>query len=75
MQKVFVKPAPGMKQRLPENPRAFLPEEGAEVERNAFWLRRLADGDVVEATAPTPTASTASSAAPKTAGKQSANKE
>ena len=49
MQKIFVKPAPGMKQRMPENPRELLPAEGAEVERNAFWLRRLADGDVVEA--------------------------
>lgn len=46
-EKIFVKPAPGIKQRLPENPRAFLAEEGAEVERDAFWLRRVADGDVV----------------------------
>lgn len=51
MQKIFVKPAPGMKQRMPDNARAFLPEEGAEVERNAFWLRRIADGDVVLADA------------------------
>jgi hypothetical protein len=52
MQMIFVKPAPGMKQRMPENPREFLPEEGAEVERNAFWLRRIADGDVVLAKKP-----------------------
>lgn len=52
MQKIFVKPAPGLKVRLPENPRAFLPDDGAEVERDAFWLRRLRDGDVVEALAP-----------------------
>lgn len=52
MQKIFVKPAAGMKQRLPENPREFLPEEGLEVERNAFWLRRMADGDVILADAP-----------------------
>lgn len=50
--KIFVKPAPGLKQRLPDNPREFLPEEGMEVERNAFWLRRLADGDVQLAAAP-----------------------
>ncbi len=52
MQTMFVKPAPGLKVRLPENPRAFLPEDGAEVARDAFWLRRLRDGDVVEATPP-----------------------
>lgn len=50
MEKMFVKPAPGLKVRLPDNPRAFLPDEGAEVERNSFWTRRLFDGDVVTAT-------------------------
>lgn len=50
MEKMFVKPAPGLKVRLPDNPRAFLPDEGAEVERNSFWMRRLFDGDVVTAT-------------------------
>ena len=70
MQKIFVKPAPGMKLRLPENPRAFLPEEGMEVERNAFWLRRIAEGDALESQAPI-----ADSASRKTAVKAAANKE
>lgn len=50
MGKMFVKPAPGLKVRLPDNPRAFLPEDGADVERDSFWMRRLFDGDVVTAT-------------------------
>jgi hypothetical protein len=52
MGKMFVKPAPGLKVRLPDNPRAFLPDEGAEVERDSFWMRRLFDADVVIADAP-----------------------
>jgi hypothetical protein len=61
MEKMFVKPAPGLKVRLPENPSAFLPDDGAEVERNAFWLRRLRDEDVVHAApASKPTAKPAS---------------
>lgn len=47
MPKIFVRPAPGMKQRMPHNAHEFLPETGAEVERDAFWSRRLADGDVL----------------------------
>lgn len=31
--------------------RKALPEKGATVPRNAFWLRRLNDGDVVDAAA------------------------
>ncbi len=49
MEKMFVKPAPGLNVRLPDNPRAFLPDDGAEVERNSFWMRRLSEGDVVAA--------------------------
>ena len=48
MEKMVVKPAPGMKIRMPDNPREFLPTTGAEVERNAFWVRRLRDGDAIE---------------------------
>ncbi len=50
MEKMFVKPAPGLKVRLPDNPRAFLPDDGAEVECVSFWMRRLFGGDVVTAT-------------------------
>ncbi|MDA8254182.1 MAG: DUF2635 domain-containing protein [Betaproteobacteria bacterium] len=35
--------------RLPDRPMEFLPPEGALVEKNTFWLRRLRDGSVVEA--------------------------
>lgn len=52
MSKMFVKPAPGLKVRLPENPRAFLPDDGAEVPRDSYWVRRLRDGDVLAAEAP-----------------------
>lgn len=34
--------------RLPGKPHEFLPEGGAEVEKNKFWIRRLRDGSVVE---------------------------
>lgn len=52
MNTVFVKPADGMKVRFPDNPAKLLPAEGDDVPRNAFWIRRLADGSVVEATPP-----------------------
>lgn len=48
MKKIFVRPAAGLLQRMPDSPHEFLPEGGAEVEPNAFWHRRIADGDVVE---------------------------
>lgn len=43
---VFVKPAPGARVRDPVT-RELLPEAGAPVPLNAFWRRRLEDGDVV----------------------------
>ncbi len=43
---VFVKPAPGLRVRDPMT-RELLPETGATVPLNAFWRRRLEDGDVV----------------------------
>lgn len=51
---IYVKPvtdaegAP-LKLRLPDWPMEYLPAEGALVEKNTFWLRRLRDGSVVEA--------------------------
>ena len=59
---MFVKPAPH-----PEDPEAqlsvrhprthaFLNPVGEDVPDTAFWLRRLAHGDVVEATRPVPAA-------------------
>ena len=56
---MFVKPGPNpdkpgtlLKVRHPGPSYAFLPDEGAEVPENHFWLRRLAHGDVVRAEAP-----------------------
>lgn len=49
MSRVFVRPAEGRRVRLPGDAQP-IPPEGAEVERDTFILRRLADGDLVEAT-------------------------
>jgi hypothetical protein len=62
---MFVKPAPhpdhpqdGTKFRSVRIPHtyALLPEAGREVPENAFWIRRLAQGDVVRADPPAPPA-------------------
>jgi hypothetical protein len=45
---MFVKPAPGLKVRNPVTKR-HLPLEGAEVPESTYWVRRLAAGDVVQA--------------------------
>lgn len=47
---ITVKPAPGLVVRDPAT-RQALPAEGAEVPRNTYWMRRLRDGDVIEAQA------------------------
>ncbi|NNP68960.1 DUF2635 domain-containing protein [Acinetobacter sp. Ac_5812] len=36
----------------------YLPENGREVEKNSYWVRRLRDGDVIHKNAPKPQAST-----------------
>lgn len=52
--RIFVKPAaPDMKVRKPTGP--HLAEAGEWVPRESYWLRRLSDGDVVEATPPAAT--------------------
>jgi hypothetical protein len=43
---MFVKPAPGLKVRDPDS-KLHLPESGKEVHESTYWLRRLADGDVI----------------------------
>ena len=43
--KIFVKPAPGLIVLGPDG--LLVPEDGMEVEQDSFWLRRLADGDLV----------------------------
>ena len=42
-----VKPAPGRAVRDPQQNYRLMPEQGGEVPDNAFWQRRLRDGDVV----------------------------
>lgn len=72
-----LKPAEGRAVRDPVK-RTLLPADGAEVTLDAFWRRRLRDGDVVEVTAAetiTPAKSTAkaSSAATGDAGAPAAS--
>jgi hypothetical protein len=45
---MFVKPAEGRKVRHPIT-KQHLDAEGAEVPESTYWLRRLAEGDVVPA--------------------------
>lgn len=53
---MFVKPADGVMVRDPAHYRP-LPVEGAEVSESTYWMRRLRDGDVVQAeAAPEPAA-------------------
>lgn len=61
---VTVRPAPGARVRMPGRAYDLLPEEGAKVPRDAFWLRRLADGDVVEVPPPAASAPKTSASAP-----------
>ena len=50
---VFVRPRLGLNIRDPQTG-AYLPDTGQVVPRDAFWLRRIKDGDVqIEAEAPT----------------------
>ncbi|PNQ94971.1 DUF2635 domain-containing protein (plasmid) [Azospirillum argentinense] len=49
---MYVKPKPGALVRDPVT-RQPLPETGAEVPEDQYWMRRLADGDVERADRPT----------------------
>lgn len=47
---MFLRPGkPGMLVRDPHTKRA-LPADGAWVQRNSYWLRRVASGDAIEGT-------------------------
>ena len=48
MSELKVKPAPGRAVPVPEKGGVLLAAEGETVPRNAYWHRRLSDGDVVE---------------------------
>lgn len=63
--RIFVKPAPGLTVRKPVG--GYLAEAGEEVNRESYWLRRLADGDVLEATPPAEADKATEKAAPKAA--------
>jgi hypothetical protein len=43
-ERIFIQPAPGLTVRKPVG--GYLAEAGEEVNRDSYWLRRLADGDV-----------------------------
>ena len=47
MDSIKIKPAPGRRVRHPETGQV-LEDKAIEVPRTSHWLRRLADGDVVE---------------------------
>lgn len=49
-ERIFVKPAPGKVVRKPVG--GHLAEAGELVNTESYWLRRIADGDVVQADAP-----------------------
>ena len=48
MKRIYLKPVPGRACPDPENGGELLPEGGASVPHNAYWQRRLNDGDAVE---------------------------
>ncbi|NMZ37106.1 DUF2635 domain-containing protein [Pseudomonas proteolytica] len=47
MKQIFLKPAPGRACPMPEKGGALLPVAGEPVTLNAWWQRRLNDGDAV----------------------------
>lgn len=53
--KFYLIPQPGLVVRDPDTAQP-LPAEGAEKPKTGYWLRRLMDQDVTEATAPEPPA-------------------
>lgn len=66
MDRIFIQPAPGLLVRKPVG--GHLAEAGEEVNRESYWLRRLADGDVVERPAgQADTSASAGEAKPKAA--------
>jgi hypothetical protein len=61
---MLIKPAPGKSVRDPVT-RLVIPEDGLEIvgaEHDLYWVRRLADGDVVEAKPTTATKAPAAKA-------------
>lgn len=52
MSRLYVKPAPERSVPVPEKGGQLLGEQGEWVPRDAYWLRRLKDNDVIEAEPP-----------------------
>ncbi|WP_205884296.1 MULTISPECIES: DUF2635 domain-containing protein [Pseudomonas] len=48
MKRIYLKPAQGRDVPDPEKGGELLPETGAQVPHNAYWQRRINDGDAVE---------------------------
>ena len=48
MNSIYLKPAPGRDCPMPGQPGKYLPAEGAAVPRDAYWERRITDGDALE---------------------------
>lgn len=47
-ERLFVRPLPGgAKVRRPQAPFTHVPAEGMHVPAESYWLRRIADGDLV----------------------------
>lgn len=53
---ITIKPAPGIVLHNPGNFMRPISEEGTQVEDNAYWRRRIADGDAVIVTEPSASA-------------------
>jgi len=53
MRKLHIRPVPGRKVRVPYT-RSFLPEGGARMPHEQYWLRRLQEGDVELVPEPAP---------------------
>lgn len=70
---VYVRPAEGARVRLPGLDFALLPLEGRAVTRDAFILRRLADGDLVEGEPPKPGEPVPPPAGPAASARPAAN--
>ncbi|WP_304168586.1 DUF2635 domain-containing protein [Lonsdalea britannica] len=52
MSKITVKATPGVMVPREDNPRRYIDSDiGVEVEKSAYYLRRIADGDLVTVTA------------------------
>jgi hypothetical protein len=64
--RIFLKPAPDKVVRKPVG--GHLLPEGEWVNQESYWLRRLNDGDVVEADAPAELAEAAAAPAAKSTG-------